>query len=164
MSRPRRISDHPYFGVQPNFLTICTRGRAPVLTGAETVSLVMDRFFYTASEQQVAVIAYCAMPDHLHLLVDGQRDEADLKKFVTLARQRAGYRFRAATGKALWQDGYYEHVLRDQEKTETVLCYIIANPLRKGLATNLFDYPFWGSVVYTREELVASIGVRGCRT
>ena len=164
MSRPHRIPDHPYVGVQRYFLTICTRNRAPLLTDAESVSLVIDQFFYTAAERSVAIVAYCVMPDHLHLLVDGQREDADLKTFVTLAKQRAGYRFKAKTEKALWQDGYYEHVLRDEEKTETVVYYIIANPLRKGLVTNVFDYPFWGSGLCSREELVESMKLHESRT
>jgi putative transposase len=150
--------------VQRYFLTICTRDRAPVLTDDRTVSLVLDQFLYTAKEQQVAVVAYCVMPDHLHLLVDGEREDADLKKFVTLAKQRAGYRFKARVKRALWQDGYYEHVLRDEETTESIVYYIIANPLRKGLVDNLFDYQFWGSGSCSREELVASIGLHESRT
>jgi putative transposase len=80
--------------------------------------------------------------------------------FVKLAKQRAGYRFKQKYGSNLWQDGYYDHVLRDQEKTERVIFYVITNPLRSHLVENLLDYPFWGSGLYSREELLAHIGCR----
>ena len=60
----------------------------------------------------------------------------------------------------MWQEGYYEHVLRDEERTQDVVYYIIANPLRKHLAENVLDYPYWGSMQYSREELLHSIGLR----
>jgi len=37
--------------------------------------------------------------------------------------------------------------------------YIIANPLRKHLVQNVMDYPFWGSMRVSRDELVHSIGL-----
>ena len=64
--------------------------------------------------------------------------------FVKLAKQRSGYRFKQKYGSSLWQDGMYDHVLRDQEKTERVIFYVITNPLRSHLVENLLDYPFWG--------------------
>jgi REP element-mobilizing transposase RayT len=82
------------------------------------------------------------MPDHLHVLVEGTTNDTDFKAFMKLARMRAavavarGYRYR------LWQDGYFEHVLRDEETTPAVVAYIIANPLRAGLVKCVDDYPF----------------------
>ena len=38
--------------------------------------------------------------------------------------------------------------------------YIVTNPVRSGLVNNVIDYPFWGSSVYTREELLVYIGSR----
>jgi hypothetical protein len=76
-----------------------------------------------------------------------------------MTRQRWNW-FSQTHRKKLWQKGYYEHVLRDEEKTEVVVFYIIANPIRKGLVEKVMDYPFWGSGKYTREELLLSIGIR----
>jgi hypothetical protein len=83
-----------------------------------------------------------------------------MEPFVSLAKQRAGYWFKQTHGKKLWQKGYYEHVLRAEEKTEDVVFYIIANPVRKKLVENVMDYPFSGSGIYTREELLSSIALR----
>jgi hypothetical protein len=45
-------------------------------------------------------------------------------------------------------------VLRDDEVTQTVAKYILENPVRAGLMREPLDYPFSGSLVYSREQLV----------
>ena len=42
----------------------------------------------------------------------------------------------------LWQDGYYERVLRSRHALETVVRYVLENPVRAGLASKPGDYPF----------------------
>jgi putative transposase len=163
MSRPRRIPGYSYTGVQRYFLTLCTKNRAEHFIHADIVAVVLAQFFHTAREQAVSIVAYCVMPDHAHLLIDGDSDAADLTQFVRLAKQQSGYLFKQKHGRLLWQEGYFEHVLRDAERNEDVIFYIVANPLRKGLVKNVMDYPFWGSGLYSREELLAHIGIRRTR-
>jgi hypothetical protein len=43
--------------------------------------------------------------------------------------------------------------LRDDEATLTVVRYVLANPVRKGLVREPRDYPFSGSAVWTWEQL-----------
>jgi putative transposase len=160
MARPRRIPNYAYVGVQRYFLTICTERRAPFFTDKDIVGLVVDLFLEEAQKEGIALIVYMLMPDHVHLLVDGESDAADLTVFTKLAKQRTSYHFKQKHGRRLWQKGYYEHVLRDEERTEDVVFYIIANPVRKGLVERPLDYPYWGSSLYTREELLNSIGLR----
>jgi len=160
MARPPRIPNYPYFGVQRYFITCCARDRVEHFTDAAVVALVVDAFLETAEEHAMTIVVYCVMPDHLHLLVDGDHDGSDLKAFMKLAKQRAGFRFKQRYGRRLWQDGYYDHILRDEEKTEEVVFYIIANPIRKHIVENVLDYPYWGSMRRSREELLRSIGFR----
>ena len=160
MSRPKRIPGYEYVGVQRYFLTICTDQRLEHLRDAANVDIVARHFLQTAERERIAVIVYCVMPDHMHLLVDGLDDGAELVPFVKLSKQKSGFEFKQRTGSRLWQEGYYEHVLRDEERTEDVVFYIIANPVRKGLVKDVMDYPFWGSSVYGRQELLNSIGLR----
>jgi hypothetical protein len=57
----------------------------------------------------------------------------------------------------LWQRYGFERVLRSDEATPIVARYTIANPVRAGLAQSPADYPFWGSFLYTREQLLEYI-------
>lgn len=139
---------------------MCTAQRVEQFHDPAAVALVLEQFFYTSRTEDVAILAYCVMPDHVHLLVDGESDAADVARFAKLAKQRSGFRFRRAYGTALWQAGYNDRVLRDEERTETVIAYIINNPVRKGLVDDVMEYPFWGSGRYSRIELLESIALR----
>ena len=163
MARPRRVPGYSYTGIQRYFLTICTDNRAEFFKESEVVDAIVEQFLRTSREERIAIIVYCVMPDHIHLLADGESEDADLTRFVKLAKQRAGYAFKQKYRKTLWQKGYYEHVLRDEERTEEIALYIIANPVRKRIVQNPMDYPHWGSGIYSREVLLYNIGLRrGC--
>jgi putative transposase len=92
------------------------------------------------------VLAYCFMPDHVHLLVEGN-EGADLIEFVRVFKQRTAYYYKNAAGNPLWQRSFHDRVLRGEEGTEAVARYIWNNPVRKGLASSATDYPFIGSFV-----------------
>jgi putative transposase len=102
----------------------------------------------------MAVIAYCFMPDHVHLLVEGCSDAADGRAFVHQAKQRSGYAVAQNWGGPLWQPSYYDHVLRDEDGSLSVARYILENPVRAGIVEAPRDYPFSGSVVYSFDEVL----------
>jgi len=58
--------------------------------------------------------------------------------------------------KTLWQRYGFEHVLRDDEATIEVAKYILANPVRAGLAATVEEYPHVGSFVYEVKNLISS--------
>ena len=102
------------------------------------------------------VVAYCFMPDHLHLLVEGQADDSDCKRFIARSKQYSGFYLQQRFGTRLWQRYGFERVLRENEPTFVVARYILENPVRVGLAAAIEEYPFVGSFVYTLQELIAS--------
>ncbi len=76
------------------------------------------------------------------------------------AKQMSGYAFTKVTGRHLWQTGYHERVLRSDEAALTVIAYMVANPLRRGLVERPEDWPFWGSESYSRDEVFEAIATR----
>ncbi len=106
-----------------------------------------------ARDWRFAVLAYCFMPDHLHLLVEAEAEDADLMKFAHAMKQRTGYEYRRVSTDSLWQKGCFDHVLRDDEVMPVVAKYILANPVRGGLCTESGDYPFAGSLVWSKKQL-----------
>jgi REP element-mobilizing transposase RayT len=95
------------------------------------------------------------MPDHAHLLLLGERLTSDLLRFVHRWKQKVGFLVRRACGRALWQDGFYDHVLRDEEDSFRIAAYIVANPVRAGLANSITEYPYSGSCVYSLQALAS---------
>lgn len=94
------------------------------------------------------------MPDHVHALVRGTSGGADLRRFMKRVKQSSGQIYRRWSNEALWQEGYYDRVVRPEEDLSGIVRYIVENPVRAGLVKSPFDYPFVGSTVWALEELV----------
>jgi REP-associated tyrosine transposase len=154
--RPTRLAGVSYAGFQRYFLTTCTAFRRRAFDDDAVASRAIVTILETAAEFGFAVIAYCVMPDHVHLLLAAQRGDADLTRFAKHAKQITGFQYRQATNHSLWQPGYHERILRDEEATLAVARYILENPVRAGLAQALGEWPHAGSGVYTWRELLTA--------
>jgi REP-associated tyrosine transposase len=121
------------------------------------VGMATSQLLRSVDAAAFAVDAYCWMPDHTHLLLEATSAESDLCRLMNTWKQVTGYAHKQATGKQLWQTGYYDHVLRPDEDRLPVIEYLIANPVRGGLVTEVGSYPFWGSGVWSREQLIEAI-------
>ena len=97
------------------------------------------------------------MPDHLHLLVEGQSADADARRFIKAAKQYSGFHYRRPFGCRLWQRYGYERTLRSDEDTLSIARYILENPLRARLADRVEDYSFAGSEVYSIGHILDAI-------
>lgn len=157
MSRPTRIPGFSYRGPYRYFLTFCTFDRRGVFLESLVAITVLSQFRTTARELDFAILAYCLMPDHAHLLLEGTTDDADLQRFVKRAKQRSGQTYAHHTRGRLWQEGYYDRVLRAEEESRAVARYVIENPVRAGLVDRPGRYPHLGSDVWSVEELLGSV-------
>lgn len=102
-----------------------------------------------AEKHDMSVHAYCFMPDHLHILVEGE----GLIKFVKQFKQITGYHYKQATGEKLWQKSFYDHILREEEDLRDVARYIFKNPTREGLVRDFREYPYSGSFEFSKENI-----------
>jgi putative transposase len=152
--RPRRLDGFSYVGPHRYFLTFCAAARSEVFTASELVASMLSQISQSSASNSFAVFAYCFMPDHLHLLVEGMTEGSDLIHFARDLKQRTGFHYKAASGYQLWQKGYYEHVLRADEATLQVARYIWANPVTAGLVREPAEYPYSGSLVLDREAML----------
>jgi hypothetical protein len=66
--------------------------------------------------------------------------------FVDQYKQQTAFSFARRTHHELWQFKYYDRILRNSDKPESVAWYIWLNPVRKGLCRKPLDYPFLGSL------------------
>jgi len=85
------------------------------------------------------------MPNHLHILVEGQSTECNLRAYMTKLKQKTGYSLRGPVDGTLWQSRYYDHILRKAEDSDSIAWYIWMNPVRQGLVNKPEEYPFSGS-------------------
>jgi putative transposase len=156
MSRPKRLENFPYLGPNRYFLTFCVRDRVPVFRNTTVAEQTLTQFRRTSTLERFAILAYCVMPDHAHLLVDGVSDDSDFKRFAKMAKQRSGGLYARTHHERLWQEGYYERVLREDDDPRALARYIVNNPVRAGLVKTPTEYPLTGSDVWTLAELLES--------
>ena len=154
LSRPGRLRDFEYRGRYTYFLTFCAYRRQDTLRDPSIAAMVVEQILRAARTLQFEVSAYCVMPNHAHLLVRGQSDRSDLHRFIKRVKQSSGQVYAAAAGQPLWQDSYYDHVVRPEENLTAIARYIIENPERAGLTRSSLDYPFVGSTTWSIEEVL----------
>jgi REP-associated tyrosine transposase len=158
---PRHLPTFDYRGPHRYFLTFCTADRHRAFTEAAGVNVVRGQFLRAADRHLVALVAYCFMPDHVHLLVEGTREDSELKGFQSAAKQYSGFHYKAQFGRPLWQRYGFERALRSEESTIDVVRYILANPVRAGLAGRVDEYSFSGSSVFSMEQLMEGVQESG---
>src|SRR5262245_7622662 len=154
--RPR-LHSNLYVGLQRYFLTFCTANRRTWFVDIPHVEPVREQIMQVAPVYDMEITAYCFMPDHLHLLVEGRTESADARAFVQQATQRSGYEFSRSFRNRLWQPSYYDRILREDEDSLRVTRYIFDNPVVEGLVKSPTEYSFLGSEKYSMGAILDAI-------
>jgi putative transposase len=162
--RPAVLKTFDYLGPHRYFLTFCTFERRARFTTAASVRLVRTQILRACSDERMAVFADCYMPDHVHLLVQGQAEHSDCRRFISRAKQLSGFAYQQAYRQRLWQRYFHERVLRSDDDTLSVARYILENPVRAGLVQRAQDYPFSGSGVYSVRDILEAVALDGSKS
>ena len=91
--------------------------------------------FYRGREKWFPSV-FLLMPDHLHMIVSFGR-QFRIEEVVS-----AWKRYAAAKYRIVWQQGFFEHRLRQDESAEEKTAYIKHNPVRAGLVAKPEDWTF----------------------
>ena len=151
---PGRLKAFDYTGFHRYFLTFSTNRRQHLFTTRERIEVVLKQFLRSATEEGFAIIAYCFMPDHVHLLIEGRYESSDCRRFVGRAKQFTGYHYSRAFGRRLWQRYGFDRVLRSDEAALVAARFVLENPVRAGLVRRVEEYPFLGSTTHAIEEIL----------
>jgi putative transposase len=92
-------------------------------------------------------LAFVIMPDHVHWLLQLQ-DETPLSRVLQTTKSVSAHQLNLHLKRhgKFWQDGFHDHAIRKEESVIDAARYIIANPLRAGLVSNVRNYPHWDAV------------------
>ena len=102
----------------------------------------LPQILRTCEERSFQVLAYVFMEDHLHLLVEGKSQHAHFVSMMTVLRQRTAIAYGRQRKKRLWQNGYFERVLRSTDDVFEIIRYIQNNPTDAGLPIERSRYPY----------------------
>ena len=144
-----RLDFKNYVGPIAIFVTLCCHNRRPYFANADLCNFTLEILRETAATRDFAVHAYCFMPDHLHVLVEGLSPSSDFLNCIKTFKLRSSRKFIQLNGTPLWQEKFVDHILRQTESFESVCLYIWSNPIRANLANELGTYRFAGS--FTRQ-------------
>src|SRR6185503_17391298 len=94
--RPKRVAGFSYRGGYQYFVTSCAWNRRPIFlepSNARGVSAQLPPFFEAYAFE---VIAYCWMPDYVHLLLEGISPAADFREAMRQWKQQTAQACRCA--------------------------------------------------------------------
>ena len=151
--RAIRLKDYDYNSPGTYFITICTKNREEILSHIRVGTGVLDRpqneltkYGQIASEQldfmadfydDIALDKYVIMPNHIHLLLtvkdslNGRSGtpvptNSIVAKFIStfkrFSNKKCGYN--------IWQERFYDHIIRNQADYNEKWEYIEYNPLK----------------------------------
>jgi REP element-mobilizing transposase RayT len=87
------------------------------------------------------------MPDHAHLFVCGHEEFLLGRWIGSLKRALARGCGWPDSGQKIWQEGFFDHVLRNDESMSEKWEYIRQNPVRARLVNDPEDWPYQGEIV-----------------
>ena len=138
--RPRRETDRK--NEFAYFVSTQTEGRKPFFRHERWARLMLSTLnHYDGAGYKLH--AFVIMPDHLHLLVTPIES---VEKSMQLIK--GGFSFRAKRELEwhgeIWQPGFTDHRVRDEEDWLRHLQYIRTNPIEAKLASDVALYEFMG--------------------
>ena len=127
-------------------VTAVCESRAPVFADWRLGRLVAQEFRLAQELGLAESLAWVVMPDHFHWLCVLRK--GSLARLMQRVKSRSAIAVNRAnqSKSALWQAGYHDHALRDDEDITDIARYIVANPVRAGLVEEIGDYSLWDAV------------------
>ena len=117
-----------------------TKSRKPVFEDFKSARFLIGLFKKDEELGTTKTLSFVVMPDHAHWLV--KLESQTLSKAV----QRIKSMFSRYYGEKVWEEGFYDQGIRDEGSLRNVARYIVANPLRADLVSQIGDYPHWDAV------------------
>ena len=141
-----RLPQYDYSTAGSYFLTVCTQNRRCILAsvGRDDFGAPMEMTAYgRIVEEYVCAIPmaypdvvlekYAIMPNHIHLLISlsggaagSPRPTQRIPRVVSALKRLTN----RCAGEKLWQNSYYDHVVRNEEDFLRIWEYIDTNPAR----------------------------------
>ena len=135
-----RMKEYNYANAGCYFLTFCVKGHkcclgdviAPIHE-SELPEVILSETGQITKEaieripnvyQDVVLDSYAVMPNHVHLLMTlGSAAETSIPMIVRAVKTAVS----RSVGMSIWQDSYYDHVVRNQREYEKIWNYISSN-------------------------------------
>jgi putative transposase len=128
-----------------------TAGQGPRWLGNAVAAKVVSDAIHFRDGREYELLAYCIMPNHVHLVITLERNDISLYKVLQSLKRftaREANKILARSG-AFWQHESYDHVVRDGKELIRVIAYVLRNPEKAGLVDTWKSWR-WS---YSREDV-----------
>jgi putative transposase len=154
--RERYIMNKKHFGKYDDWLDQCLAESPRWLAQGEVARMVMQEIQRLDGERY-RMLAFCIMPNHVHLLVDmhhfnqttttnqaGATRSYPLTDALRLLKGRTARYCNQLLGRTgqFWHHESYDHVVRDENELERICAYILENPVKANLARDKYSWPY----------------------
>jgi putative transposase len=125
------------------FVTTKTSMGHALLQSERNAALFVDVLRSYARDGKFKVHDFVVMPDHVHLLIT-LSGRLTIEKAMQLIKGGFSYRVKKEHGYSgeVWQRGFWELRVEDQDSFARHQEYIAQNPVRKGLVDTPDEFPF----------------------
>jgi putative transposase len=136
------------------FFTLVTNKRRKTLSGETTVEVLRKAFCQVKINRPFSIDAIVVLPDHIHCIWTLPADDQDFstrwrliktwftKHYSENLNDCADGLSAGQSQQQVWQNRFWEHLLRDEEDYRRHVEYIHYNPVKHGYVTRPFDWPY----------------------
>jgi putative transposase len=130
------------------FITTCTFNRRPILAAEEVARILTEEWRNAHDRHGWAIGRFVIMPDHVHVFCSAELDAKSLPVFMQAWKQWTSKRMARELNfsRPVWQEQFFDHVLRSTEGYSQKWDYVRENPVRAGLVAKIEDWPWQGEI------------------
>lgn len=144
--RIHRLKNFDYCSPHSYFVTFGTKHQVHVFDDETAASVARDTIFDFRQRGWYALHAFCIMPNHVHLVLKLLGGKRSLSRVVATLKSAIRLRSADQQRSVLWQEGFHDRIVREYEKSDEFIQYVLLNPVQAGLAKQFGDYRFSGIV------------------
>ena len=136
------------------FLTHVTKNRCPLLINH--VDLLQNSIKNSQEKFPFIIIAWVILPDHFHMLIDPV--DCHLSSLMRKIKLSFSKKIRNQIGvnsSRIWQNRYWDHIIRNEEDFNLHIDYIHYNPVKHGIVNDPFKYSYSSIHKYYKEGFYA---------
>ncbi len=130
------------------FITTCTAGRRTILASKEVSEILIDEWRNGHRRHGWAIGRYVIMPNHVHFFCRAELAAKPLQVFMQRWKEWTSKRMtrELSISGTVWQEEFFDHVLRSGESYSQKWDYVKENPVRAGLVHSSDEWPWQGEI------------------
>ena len=139
-----RLMNYDYSQAGAYFVTICTENRKRLFWRDNTVGAIINRPLSDIGQiaeayiknipqiyNNISIPSYVVMPNHIHMIIMIEANE-DGRLIIAPTISRIIKQYKTAVSKeigvSVWQKGFFDHIIRNDEDLHRHVQYIDENP------------------------------------